>query len=37
MAAENELMGRIYASFKAYTEIVRPWTTISDQAILNMR
>lgn len=37
MAAESELMGRIYASFKAYTEIVRPWTTISDQAILNMR
>jgi len=37
MAAENELMGRIYASYKAYTDIVRPWTTISDQAILNMR
>ena len=37
MATENDLMGRIYTSFKAYMEIVRPWTTISDQAILNMR
>lgn len=37
MAAETELAGRIYASFKAYNEIVRPWTAISDQALLNLR
>jgi len=37
MAAENELMGRIYASFQAYQGIVRPWTAISDQAMLNLR
>lgn len=37
MASENELMARICASFKAYTAIVRPWTAISDQVILNMR
>jgi TRAP-type mannitol/chloroaromatic compound transport system substrate-binding protein len=37
MAAETELMGRIYASFKAYNETVRPWTAISDQALLNLR
>ena len=37
MAGENEVMGRIYTSFKAYTEIVRPWTEISDKAILDMR
>jgi TRAP-type mannitol/chloroaromatic compound transport system substrate-binding protein len=37
MAAEDELMGRIYASFQAYLEIVRPWTAISDRALLNLR
>lgn len=37
MAAESELMGRIYASFQAYQEIVRPWTAISDRALLNLR
>ena len=37
MAGENELMGRIYASFQAYTDIVRPWTAISDHALLNLR
>jgi TRAP-type mannitol/chloroaromatic compound transport system substrate-binding protein len=37
MAAEDELMGRIYASFQAYMEIVRPWTDISDRALLNLR
>jgi len=37
MAAETELMGRIYASFQAYQEIVNPWTAISDRAILNLR
>ena len=37
MAAETELMGRIYDSFKKYNETVRPWTAISDQALLNLR
>ncbi len=37
MAGENELMGRIYASFQAYMDIVRPWTAISDHALLNLR
>ena len=37
MANESELSGRIYASFKAYTDIVRPWTAISDHALLNLR
>jgi TRAP-type mannitol/chloroaromatic compound transport system substrate-binding protein len=37
MAGESELMGRIYASFQAYTDIVRPWTDISDRALLNLR
>ncbi len=37
MADENELMGRIYASFQAYADIVRPWTAISDQTLLNLR
>jgi len=37
MANETELMGRIYDSFKAYNETVRPWTVISDQALLNLR
>ncbi|MCP4047388.1 MAG: TRAP transporter substrate-binding protein [Gammaproteobacteria bacterium] len=37
MAAEDELMGRIYASFQAYADIVKPWTAISDHALLNLR
>jgi len=37
MAAESELTGRIYASFQAYTDIVRPWTAISEHALLNLR
>lgn len=37
MAAKTELMGRIYASFQAYQEIVNPWTAISDRALLNLR
>ncbi len=37
LAAESELAGRIYASFQAFTEIVRPWTAISDHALLNLR
>ena len=37
MAAESELMGRIYASFQAYQEMVNPWTAISDRALLNLR
>lgn len=37
LAAESELMGRIYASYRAFTDIVRPWTAISDQALLNLR
>jgi len=37
MAAENDLMGRIYASYKAFQEIVNPWTDISDRTLLNLR
>ena len=37
LATETELMGRIYASYRAFTDIVRPWTAISDQALLNLR
>ena len=37
MAGESELMGRIYASFMAYYDIVNPWTAISDRALLNLR
>ena len=37
MAAEDELTGRIYASFQAYADIVKPWTAISDHALLNLR
>jgi len=37
LAAETELSGRIYASFRAFTDIVRPWTAISEQALLNLR
>ena len=37
MADESELAGRIYASFKAYQEIVNPWTDISDRTLLNLR
>jgi len=34
---ETELTGRIYASYTAFTDIVRPWTAISDQTLLNLR
>ena len=37
LAAETELTGRIYASYQAFTDIVRPWTAISEQALLNLR
>jgi len=37
LADESELMGRIYASFQAYSAIVNPWTAISDRALLNLR
>jgi len=37
LANETELAGRIYASLQAYAEIVRPWTAISDHALLNLR
>ncbi len=37
MSTETELMGRIYASFQAYMDIVSPWTAISDRALLNLR
>jgi len=37
MAGEDELIGRIYTSFQAYTKIVRPWTDISDRTLLNLR
>ena len=34
---ESELAGRIYASFMAYSDIVKPWTAISDHSLLNLR
>ncbi len=37
MASEDDLMGRIYASFQAYSDIVRPWSAISDRTLLNLR
>jgi TRAP-type mannitol/chloroaromatic compound transport system substrate-binding protein len=37
MADESELSQRIYASFQAYMEIVRPWTDISDRTLMNLR
>lgn len=37
LSREDEMMGRIYASFQSYLEIVRPWTSISDRALLNLR
>jgi TRAP-type mannitol/chloroaromatic compound transport system substrate-binding protein len=37
MANENELLGRIHASFQAYQKVVNPWTAISDRALLNLR
>ena len=37
LSNESELMGRIYASFHAYTDIVRPWTAISERPLLNLR
>ena len=37
MADEDDLIGRIYASFQAYSNIVKPWTAISERALLNRR
>ena len=37
MAGESELMGRIFASYKAFQEIVNPWTDISDRTLVNLR
>lgn len=37
MADEDELISRIYASFQAYSNIVKPWTAISERALLNRR
>lgn len=37
LSNESELMGRIYDSFHSYMDIVRPWTAISDHALLNLR
>jgi TRAP-type mannitol/chloroaromatic compound transport system substrate-binding protein len=37
MAAEDALMGRIYESLQSYADIVKPWTAISDHALLNLR
>ncbi len=37
LAAGSELAGRIHKSLMAYTELVRPWTAISDHALLNLR
>ena len=37
MATESELMGRIFASYQAYMDIVSPWTDISERTLLNLR
>jgi TRAP-type mannitol/chloroaromatic compound transport system substrate-binding protein len=37
MADKSELAGRIYQSYKDYMDIVKPWTAISDQTLLNLR
>jgi TRAP-type mannitol/chloroaromatic compound transport system substrate-binding protein len=37
MAGEDELMGRIYQSYKAYERVIRPWTNISDRVLMNLR
>lgn len=37
LSAEDEMTGRIYASFRAFQEIVNPWTDISERTLLNLR
>ena len=37
MAAEDELIGRIYESYTAYQQVVTPWTDISDRVLMNLR
>jgi TRAP-type mannitol/chloroaromatic compound transport system substrate-binding protein len=37
LSTGTELMGRIYDSYQAYMQIVRPWTDISERALLNLR
>ncbi len=37
LSTRTELMGRIYDSYQAYMEIVKPWTAISERALLNLR
>ncbi|MDT8321467.1 MAG: hypothetical protein RQ826_13160, partial [Xanthomonadales bacterium] len=37
LAAEDEMAGRVWASFKAFKEKVAPWTAIGSQYFLNRR
>jgi len=37
MTGEDEMTNRIYASFRAFQDVVNPWTDISDRTILNLR
>ena len=36
-ADQNELMRRIYDSYKSYEQTVKPWTRISDEVLMDMR
>jgi TRAP-type mannitol/chloroaromatic compound transport system substrate-binding protein len=37
LSAEDEMFARIYESFRAFQQVVNPWTDISDRTILNLR
>ena len=37
LAAQDELSGRVWASFNAFQKRVRPWTEIGHRSILNNR
>ncbi len=37
LSDEDEMTGRIYASFRAFQDIVNPWTDISERTLLNLR
>ena len=37
MSNESDLAGRIYTSFQQYMDVVKPWTDISERALLNLR
>lgn len=37
MAVNDPMIARIYESFRNYVKVVRPWTDISDRALLDMR